>query len=55
MTPTNAPLVRSHCRGWLKVLMGRDGAVNITSPSNMGEEEEHSAKGGTRLVRVRDQ
>ena len=26
--------------------MGRDGAVNIPSHSNMGEEEEHSEKGG---------
>lgn len=36
MTPTDAPQVRSYCRLWLKVLMGRDGAVDMTSLVNIG-------------------
>src|SRR5690554_5746955 len=36
MTPTDAPQVRSYCRLWLKVLMGRDSAVDMTSLANIG-------------------
>src|SRR3954452_11548056 len=44
MTPTNAPQVRSHCRLWLKALMGRSGAVDTTSLSNLGYGANHSRR-----------